>query len=77
MFNIWGKGSSNGNVVNSPFSNSQNVGSDPAFNFSNSLEITYTVFTTANGAGVYTPSLITINPSWEARGDTIPALHSK
>ena len=64
LFNIWGKGADNGLIKNSPFSNSQNVGSDPAFHFSNSLQITYTIIPDANGAGVYTPNLITINPSW-------------
>jgi hypothetical protein len=64
LFNIWGKGADNDNVLNSAFSNLQNVGSDPAFNFSSELEVTYTIFTNANGAGVYTPNLITINPSW-------------
>lgn len=64
LFNIYGKGAANGSVVNSPFSSLQNAGSDPAFNFSNKLEITYTIFTDANGAGVYTPNLVTVNPSW-------------
>ncbi|MDO4164329.1 MAG: hypothetical protein Q4D56_08075 [Bacteroides sp.] len=62
LFNIWGKGSSNGSVVNSPFSNSQNVGSDPAFNFSSTLQITYTISTQFTGS--FTPNVVTINPSW-------------
>lgn len=64
LFNIWGVGAADGNVVNSPFSAAEQVGSDPAFNFSESLEVTYTVFTDTDGAGSYTPNLITINPSW-------------
>lgn len=64
LFNIWGKGAVDGKVLNSAFSNSQNVASDPAFHFGNSLEITYTVFTEGNGAGIYTPNLVAVNPSW-------------
>lgn len=67
LFNIWGKGAVDGNVLNSAFSNLQNVASDPAFNFSNSLEVTYTVFTDGNGTGVYTPNLATI-PDWSGAG---------
>lgn len=65
LFNIYGKGAEdNGNKVKkSAFSNSQNVGSEPALKFTNSMEVTYTVF--INGpAGTYTPGLISINPSW-------------
>ena len=63
MFNIWGKGSDNGNVIASPFSNQTNVGSDAAFTFANTLEITFTIATDGVEA-TYTPNLITINPSW-------------
>ena len=45
LFNIWGKGAVDGKVLNSAFSDAQNVDSDPAFNFSSTLEITYTIFT--------------------------------
>ena len=63
MFNIWGKGQQNGKIVASPFSNLTNVDGDPAFTFTNSCEITFTV--TLNGPeATYTPNLITINPSW-------------
>jgi len=63
LFNIYGKGANNGAVVESPFSNATNVGSDPAFTCSSSIEVTYTIYT--DGAyGTYTPQLITINPSW-------------
>jgi hypothetical protein len=64
LFNIWGKGAANSLILNSPFSNSQNVGSDPAFKFNSSLEITYTVLPNANGTGVYMPNLVSVNPSW-------------
>lgn len=45
LFNIWGKGAADGKVLNSAFSDAKNVDSDPAFNFSSSLEITYTIMT--------------------------------
>lgn len=66
LFNIYGvESNGNGNKVpRSPFSAQQNVESDPAFQFSNSLEITYTVIPDADIAKAYTPKLITINPSW-------------
>ncbi|WP_259321819.1 hypothetical protein [Bacteroides stercorirosoris] len=67
LFNIYGKGAAGGNVLNSAFSNLQNVASDPAFSFNSSLEVTYTVFTDGNGAGVYTPNLATI-PDWSGAG---------
>ncbi len=63
MFNIWGKGAKDGNVVASPFSNLQNVGSDPAFTFAQKCEITFTV-STSSPVDTYSPKLITINPSW-------------
>lgn len=62
LFNIYGKGSANGNVIESPFSTATNVNSEPAFSFTSKLEIVYTIFTDFNGA--FTPNLITINPSW-------------
>lgn len=43
LFNIFGKGAKDGKVINSAFSDSHDVASDPAFNFSSSLEITYTI----------------------------------
>ena len=63
MFNIWGKGQQNGNVVASPFSPLKDVAGDPAFTFAESCEITFTV-RTSSPQGTYTPNLITINPSW-------------
>lgn len=64
LFNIWGKGAKDQMVLSSPFSNATNVGSDPAFNFAETLEIDYTVFTDAHPEGTYTPMLATINASW-------------
>ena len=64
LFNIWGKAAVDGLIVKSPFSAATNVGSDPAFQFAESLEVVYTIVTDADGSGVYTPNLITINPSW-------------
>lgn len=67
LFNIYGKGAAGGKVLNSAFCNSQNIGSEPAVHFNNSLEVTYTVFTDGNGTGVYTPNLATI-PDWSGAG---------
>lgn len=63
MFNIWGKGAENQLVKASPFSSQTNVGSDAAFTFASSLEITFTI-ATEGAEATYTPNLITINPSW-------------
>jgi hypothetical protein len=63
MFNIWGKGAKDGNIIASPFSNLTNVDSDPAFTFAQSCEITFTVLT-ESPVGSYAPKFITINPSW-------------
>lgn len=60
FFNIWGKGAADGNVVDSPFSNLENVGSDPAINFTSTFEVVYTIVTEPT----FTPNLVTINPSW-------------
>ena len=67
LFNIYGKGAADGKVLNSAFSNSQNLASEPALHFSNRLEITCTVFTDGNGKGVYIPNLVTI-PNWDGAG---------
>lgn len=63
MFNIWGKGAKDGLYVESPFSNLTNVGSDAAFTFAQTLEITFTIVTDGVEA-TYTPNLVTINPLW-------------
>lgn len=60
FFNIWGKGAAEGNVVESPFSDLTNVGSDPAVNFTSTFEVVYTIVTEP----VFTPNLIDIAPSW-------------
>ena len=65
LFNIYGIGAAE--VLNSAFSNSQNMGSESAPHFNNSLAITYTVFIDGNGAGTYTPNLVTI-PNWDGAG---------
>ena len=43
------------------------MGSESAPHFNNSLAITYTVFIDGNGAGTYTPNLVTI-PNWDGAG---------
>lgn len=60
FFNIWGKGAADGKVVDSPFSDLAGVESDPAVSFTSTLEVIYTIVTNP----VFTPNLITINPSW-------------
>ena len=67
LFNIYGVGAADGKVLNSAFSSSQNMGSESAPHFNNSLAITYTVFIDGNGAGTYTPNLVTI-PNWDGAG---------
>lgn len=62
MFNCYGKAAAGGKVIDSPFSNSQDIEFDPAFRFTSKLEIVYTIFKEFNGT--FTPNLITINPSW-------------
>jgi len=62
LFNIWGKGATNSLINASPFSSATGVGSDPAFNFSSTLEFTYTIYTEPKMS--YTPTFITINLSW-------------
>ncbi len=59
IFNIYGEGGADGKVVNSPFSTAQNVGSE-AISFTSSIEVTVAI----NTNPVFTPNLITINPSW-------------
>ncbi|MCS3252093.1 hypothetical protein NXX19_04865 [Bacteroides ovatus] len=64
LFNVWGKGAAEGKVLNSAFSDSQNVSSEPTFSFGGSLEITCTIITDADVAKAYTPKLVSINPTW-------------
>lgn len=63
LFNIWGSGT----AQNSPFRASGGPGDagEPALAFNKTLEVTFTVVsTTSDGTGVYTPNLVTANPSW-------------
>ena len=60
LFNIYGKGSAEGKVKESPFSTAANIDNEPALAFSSSMEVTFTIITEPT----YTPNLITINPSW-------------
>lgn len=64
LFNAYGFGSANNSVPSSPFSNVENLGSEPAIQFNEKLEIVCTIFTDGNGAGIYTPNLVTVNPGW-------------
>lgn len=62
MFNVWGK-----TGQDSPFrqGGGQVTGGESALDFDNTLEVVFTVVSnTSDGTGVYTPNLITINPSW-------------
>lgn len=43
LFNVFGKASAGGVVVESPFSNGTNMGSEPAVNFTQKLEIDYMI----------------------------------
>lgn len=63
LFNIWGKGATDGLVRESPLSTLTNVGSEPAFSCQETCEITFTVVTDALNKA-FTPNLITINPGW-------------
>lgn len=68
LFNIWGKTAANGKIVSSAFSNLTDVDHDPAFTFTSSVEITYTIFT--NGpVGTYLPTVIAVNSGWGTAND--------
>lgn len=60
LFNVFGKGSADGNVVSSPFSASSNVANEPAVHFTSKIEVTICIVLNPT----FTPNLITINPSW-------------
>lgn len=60
MFNIYGKGSNNGVVMDSPFSSGKNLGNEPAVSFSSSIEFDLYVCTNPT----FTPGLVTINSGW-------------
>lgn len=43
LFNIYGKGGASGNVIESPFSTLTNAANDPAVNFSEKIEVDFTI----------------------------------
>lgn len=63
LFNIFGKGAANELVALSAFSNKQNVRSEDAIHYSNSIEVTYTIDTEGLSKH-FTPCLITIDKDW-------------
>ncbi len=65
MFNIYGKGSKDGAVIESPFSTATNAGSDPAFSFNSSLELDVVIIREP----VFTPMWISINKDWGVSWD--------
>ncbi len=68
LANIWGKGHNDAwdGLKDSPFrKGGGETNNETALAFSSTFEVKFTVVSiTNNGAGVYTPNLITINPSW-------------
>lgn len=67
LANIWGKGSNGNNgLKDTPFQAGGGETTDEtALAFSSTFEVTFTIASiTSNGAGVYTPKLFTLNPSW-------------
>jgi len=63
MANVWGKTAKAEKIIASPFSSLTDTDNDPAFTFTSSMEVTYTIIT-SGVENTYTPKLITINPSW-------------
>lgn len=62
LFNVYGK-----TGQDSPFrqGGGQVSGGESALDFNNTLEVDFTVVSnTSDGTGVYTPNLVTFNPSW-------------
>lgn len=68
MANIWGCGHNDGwnGLKDTPFqSGGGETTNETALAFDKTFEVTFTVASiTGNGAGVYTPNLITVDPSW-------------
>ena len=68
MANIWGCGHNDGwnGLADTPFhKGGGETTNETALAFSHTFEVTFTVVSnTSDGTGVYTPNLITINPSW-------------
>ncbi len=63
MANVWGKTAKNEKIVASPFSSLTDTDNDPAFTFSSSMEVVYTI--AINGPeGTYLPTLLNVNAGW-------------
>lgn len=62
LFNIYGKNSADGKVLESPFSDGTNLGSEPAVNFSQKLEIDFAIVTDNH----FTPGLNIVAKDWAA-----------
>ena len=68
MANIWGCGHNDGwnGLADTPFhKGGGETTNETALAFNHTFEVTFTVVSnTSDGTGIYTPNLITINPSW-------------
>ncbi len=68
MANIWGCGHNDGwnGLADTPFhKDGGETTNETALAFNHTFEVTFTVVSnTSDGTGIYTPNLITINPSW-------------
>ena len=68
MANIWGCGHNDGwnGLADTPFQKGGGeTTNETALAFNSTFEVTFTVVSnTSDGTGVYTPNLVTINPSW-------------
>lgn len=65
--NIWGCGSNGNNgLKDTPFHEGGGETTDEtALAFNSTFEVTFTIASiTSNGAGIYTPNLVAVNPSW-------------
>lgn len=65
--NIWGCGSNGNNgLKDTPFHEGGGETTDEtALAFNSTFEVTFTIVSiTSNGAGIYTPNLVAVNPSW-------------
>lgn len=63
LFNIYGKGSKDGNVMESPFSNATNVGSDAAVSFDQQIEVDFTIVLSNR----FNTGFISVNSDWGAQ----------
>lgn len=68
MANIWGCGHNDGwnGLADTPFhKGGGETTNETALAFNSTFEVTFTIVSnTSDGTGVYTPNLVTINPSW-------------